>query len=290
MLLRDRFWLWGHPEGRYNDACGNHKPSRMTPMEACLYLGIKKTFMLPLDVEVSMRQYNKSFKTLNEVAWPCTDEDYVFDLDQKPELIEPIIQEAKDFKNITGVVFDDFQRDGKYKEINVDNLFRIRDRLHNNEVRPLDMWMVLYINEFGYQPGEHEIYDDVRFQPYIEPFDGVIMWTWEEREVPQIPEKYEIFKKMTEGKRRMFGCYLWNFGERKEATAEAVTWQLDWYREKILAGEAEGVVLHTNTMADLDYEAYDAACEWMDEHGDEIVPQVKRSINFSASVGGKQYD
>ena len=70
----------------------------------------------------------------------------------------------------------------------------------------------------------------------------------------------------------MFGCYLWNFGEEKPATGEAVKWQLDWYRERILAGEAEGVVLHTNTMADLDLEAYDVACEWMDKHGDEVLP------------------
>ena len=49
----------------------------------------------------------------------------------------------------------------------------------------------------------------------------------------------------------MFGCYLYNFGESKQATGKSVVWQLDWYREKILYGEAEGVVLHTNTMADL---------------------------------------
>ena len=84
-------------------------------------------------------------------------------------------------------------------------------------------------------------------------------------------KKFEIFKKITPKNRRMFGCYLYNFGERKQATGEAVKWQLDFYLEKIRAGEAEGVVLHTNTMADLDYEAYDAALEWMAEHGDEEI-------------------
>ena len=113
--------------------------------------------------------------------------------------------------------------------------------------------------------------DDAEFQKFIDPFDGIIMWTWKECDVPLIPEKFEIFKKMTENKRRMFGCYLYNFGEEKQATAEAVKWQLDWYRERILAGEAEGVVLHTNTMADLDYPAYDAAIEWMALHGDEEI-------------------
>ena len=261
MLLRDKFWLWGHPEGRYNNEFGNTNASRMTPMEGCLYLGVRNTFMVPVGVDVNRRQYNKSFKTLKEVGWEC------YDAGKKPEIIEPYIAEAKDFPNIGRVVFDDFVRDGKFREIPVENLHNIHERLHNNEVRPLDMWMVLYTHEFGLNEK-----DDIDFMEYIKPFDGIIMWTWKESDVPLIPEKFEIFKKMTPNNRRMFGCYLWNFGENKQATGKAVKWQLDWYREKLLAGEAEGIVLHTNTMADLDYEAYDVACEWMDKHGDEVIP------------------
>jgi len=101
--------------------------------------------------------------------------------------------------------------------------------------------------------------------------DGIIMWTWEEKDVPLIPEKFELFKKMTPHNRRMVGVYLYNFGEHKQATGTAVTWQLNWAREKLLAGEIEGIVLHTNTMADLDFEAYDAAVSWMEAHGDEEI-------------------
>jgi len=266
MLLRDRFWLWGHPEGRYNNSnyYGHHNVSRMTPMECCLYLGIKKTFMVPVKWEVNRRQYNKSFKTLDEVAWEC------YEAGKNLEALYPLIKEAGDFPNITGVVYDDFQRKGKYKEIPVENLWAARECLHNNDVRRLKMWMVLYTHEFG-----QDFEKDEDFKRYIEPFDGVIMWTWEEKDVPLIPEKWELFKKLTPNNRRMFGCYLYNFGEAKQATGAAVKWQLDWYREKLLAGEAEGIVLHTNTMADLDYEAYDVACEWMALHGDEIVPDYQ---------------
>ncbi len=265
MKLREKFWLWGHPEGCYNNAYGNNNESRMTPMEACLYLGICNTFMIPdgehkNNIRENRRQYNKSFTTLRQVGWEC------YRAATDPSAVEPLIKEAADFKNIGCVVFDDFQRDGKYKNINVDDLWNVHERLHNNEVRPLDMWMVLYTQEFGLDAEKDE-----EFKRYIEPFDGIIMWTWKESDVPLIPEKYEIFKKLTPNNRRMFGCYLYNFGEEKQATGEAVKWQLDWYREKILAGEAEGVVLHTNTMADLDYEAYDAALEWMAEHGDEEI-------------------
>ena len=260
MRLRDKFWLWGHPEGVYNHEWGNDNESRMTPMECCLYLGIRNTFMVPVGVNVNKRQYNKSFKTLKEVGWEC------FDLWKNPEGAAEYINDAQDFPNIGSVVLDDFIRQRKQNPVSVDILHDLHNRFRNNDVRPLDMWMVLYTHEFGLDAEA-----DKELCKYAEAFDGIIMWTWKERDVPLIPEKFELFKKFTEGKKRMFGCYLYNFGERKQATAEAVTWQLDWYRERILAGEAEGVVLHTNTMADLDYVAYDAACEWMDKHGDELI-------------------
>ena len=66
MKLRERFWLWGHPEKCYNNMYGNKGISRMTPMEACLYLGVRNTFMVPDGehdgTKVNRRQYNKSFK------------------------------------------------------------------------------------------------------------------------------------------------------------------------------------------------------------------------------------
>ena len=259
MKLRDNFWLWGHKEGVFNMANGNEGVSRMTPMEGCLYLGVRNVFMVPMYSELNRRQYNKSFKTLKEVAWD-------FRSGTDPELLRAYIDEAVEFPNIGRVVYDDFVRLGKNGGVTVDNLYKAHDILHNNDKKSLDMWMVLYTNEFGL--GQES---DADLQQFINPFDGIIMWTWEEKDVPLIPEKYEIFKKMTEGKKRMFGCYLWNFGEKKEATGKTVKWQLDWYREKMLLGEAEGVVLHTNTMADLDYEAYDVAVEWMEKHGDEEI-------------------
>ncbi len=268
MKLRDRFWLWGHPEGAYNNGYGNTTASRMTPMEACLYLGISNTFMTPMEIPVNKRQYNKSFVTLRNVAW-----DIGRDLLKRigdPKIVTDYLAEAKDFPNITAAVFDDFKSMDKYKTFSVDDLRKIMCMLHQNDVRHMNSWMVLYTYEFGVD----EI-SDTEFAPYIDAFDGIIMWTWEEKDVILIPEKYEIFKKMTPNNKRMFGCYLWNFGEKKPATREAVLWQLDFYREKIMLGEAEGVVLHTNTMADLDLDAYDAAIEWMKLHGDEEVAELK---------------
>ena len=268
MKLRDRFWLWGHPEGRYNnneENFGLMEDSRMTPMECCLYLGVPNTFMVPVGWQVNRRQYNKSFKTLKNVGWEF------FRKINTPELIEDYIAEAREFPNISCVVFDDFKFNMKkhsYDELKK-NLTEVISRLHNNDVKRLDAWMVLYTHEFGVD-GEL----DREFQPIMDLFDGIIMWNWEESHYKEIPEKFECFKTLTSKNRRMLGCYLYNFGESRQATGEAVRYQLDRYREWILAGEAEGVVLHTNTMADLDYEAYDACLDWMALHGDEEVADI----------------
>ncbi len=268
MKLREKFWLWGHPEGCYNYICKD--VSRMTPMEACLYLGIRNTFMVPdgdhNGATVNRRQYNKSFTTLSQVGWEC------FEAGENPELIKRNIEEAREFKNITCAVFDDFKSPDlttkipRYKKIPLENLQRLNDLLHNNDVRRMESWMVLYCHQFGENPQEDE-----EFQPFMDEFDGVIMWNWWEKNYKDIPKKWEQFKKITPKTKRMNGCYLFDFGENKQATGEAVLFQLDFYREKILLGETEGVVLHTNTMADLDYEAYDAAIEWMEKHGDEEI-------------------
>ena len=263
MLLREYFWLWGHPEGRYNGLFGNEKISRMTPMECCNYLGIRNTFMVPVEIDVNRRQYNKSFKTLRSVGWECNDSA----LDGAASL-DVVLEETKEFTNINCVVFDDFK--GPYcDKISIENLYKAIDRAHDNGIKSLDVWMVLYTNQFG-----RDEQDDKNFQPYMDAFDGIIMWTWKERDVPLIPEKFEILKKNTPNTRRMIGVYLYNFGENKQATADAVRYQLDFCYDKLKKGEIEGVVLHTNTMADLDYEAYDVACEWMDKHGDEIIADV----------------
>ena len=261
MLLRDKFWLWGHPENRYFNEYGNYRHSRMTPLEGALYLGVRNLFMVPVGVKVNPRQYNKSFTPLRQVGWSIDNATTADSL-----VLDELLANAREFPNLGCAVFDDFVGQRKARPFPVENFQAVRDRLHNNEVRPLDMWMVLYTREFGLDAQE-----DAWLRPYLDVFDGIIMWTWEEKDVVLFEEKFARFKELTPSRRRMLGLYLWNFGEHKEATSAAVKWQLERYSDLIRQGEVEGVVLHTNTMADLDYSAYDTAVKWMQEHGDELL-------------------
>ena len=149
MLLKDRCWLWGHPEGCFNGKVGLTDDSRMTPMECCNYLGIGNTFMVPMDFVVNRRKYNKSFKRLRGVGWDC------FNAAVSPEKIELLIDDARNFPNIKVGVFDDFKNADekdmppRYKRFPIENLYSVIDRMHNNEVRRLESWMVLYTRLFG---------------------------------------------------------------------------------------------------------------------------------------------
>lgn len=256
--LRDKYWIWGHPENTFLNMYNHTIPCRMTPMEGALYMGARNMFMVPNGniTEVNVRQYNYSFTTLDHVGWMVT---------RHPDYYEPIIAEAKDFPNVDCMVFDDFFRiKGTQDPVSVEQMMAIRDRLHNNEVRPMEMWMVLYTHEFA----EPKI-PDSNVDPYIAPFDGIIMWNWWEKNIGQFEEKYKWFREHTEGKKRMLGLYIYDFGDHKQADPEVVRWQLDRYAELLRAGEIDGIVLHTNAMADCDYPAFKVVHEWMKEHGDE---------------------
>ena len=172
--LRDRFWIWGHPEGRYNHEFGNEQESRMTPLEGALYMGARNLFMVPVGVNVNVRQYNKSFTPLKSVGWA------IDNAAADPAALNQLIEQAKDFPNISCGVFDDFVGYLAKHPIPPERFLAVRERMHTEAVRPLSMWMVLYTHEFGVDRAQ-----DQAFQPYIDAFDGVIMWTWEERHLDQ---------------------------------------------------------------------------------------------------------
>ena len=73
------------------------------------------------------------------------------------------------------------------------------------------------------------------------------------------------------GKRILLGCYLYDYGNKKQFTKEQMEFQLNRYAKAIRDGEVEGVILLSNTVADLGFEAVEFTKQWIAEHGDELV-------------------
>jgi hypothetical protein len=269
--LRDKLWLWAHPEGKYYNEYGNTEVSRMTPLEGAMYLDCSGLFMVPAGTIVNRRQYNLSFKPMQRVGWDLLRSHEGKSLEGagvRPDFAKELVEEARQFDNITCGVFDDFIAGGRYKNFPLENIEKVADILHNNDVRRLDMWMVLYLDEFGVDEEKEK-----DFWPYIEPFDGIMLWTMGESNLWKFEERYKIYKEKTEGKKRILGLYLYNFGDSKKADPKEVAWQLDRYYELLRNKEVDGICLHTNTMADLDHEGYKVCLEWLAKHADDELPE-----------------
>ena len=149
--LKDKLWLWAHPEGRYNNEYGNNEVSRMTPLEGAMYLDCTGLFMVPVGVQLNRRQYNHSFKPMQRVGWDLLrtyEGDPEGGAGKNPELAWQLVEEAKDFKNITCGVFDDFVIGKRYRVFPLENIWKVRDILHNNAVEGFNVRPKLLIS-FG---------------------------------------------------------------------------------------------------------------------------------------------
>ncbi len=264
--LRDHFWIWGHPLNSLYEKFGIKKESDMAPVEGMYYLGAENLFIVPMDVPVDRRHETELAKDVREFGWSIN---YAH---KHPENVTEICGFAKDFKNLSRGIFDDFfspsNEANNFTNYTPEMLAGYREELH---AAGLDMWAVLYTENFR----QHDM---ETIQKYVNEFDGISLWFWNEKEVLEDYDKYiEIFLQVAKDKKRMIGCYLYDFGANSPATGKAVVYQLEKEREMIKNGIIEGVILHTNAVIAKDrndpYEAVEAGIAWMKENGDEIISE-----------------
>lgn len=262
--LREHCWIWGHPARSLYEHFGIKKDSDMPPVEGTYYLGARNTFLVPMDVPVDRHHETELAKDVATVGWSIN---YAW---EHPENVTEVCNLAKEYKNIRMGIFDDFfsesNEKNNYLNYTTERMETIRDELH---AAGLEFWVVLYTEEFG------KVDMDV-IRKYLKVFDGVSLWFWNEQEVLEDYDKLiDIFFDLTEGKKRMVGCYLYDFGAEAPATGKAVVYQLEKAREMIQTGTIEGVILHTNAVVAKagvkPYEAVEACVKWMEENGDEVI-------------------
>ena len=98
--LKDRLWLWAHPEGKYYNEYGNTELSRMTPLEGAMYLDCTGLFMVPVGVQLNRRQYNHAFRPMQRVGWDLLRDNDGVSLKGagvNPDFAKELIEEAKEF-------------------------------------------------------------------------------------------------------------------------------------------------------------------------------------------------
>ncbi|MBB6730876.1 hypothetical protein [Cohnella zeiphila] len=255
--VRDCLWVWGHPEDSLYDWIGI--PNKyVTPVESMRELGATNIFFVPFGHPFDIIRYSKDTKGMAKIGLSVENWG-----DLGSNHLEKTLSLAPLFPQIDRVVYDDFFGEGESSYIRfsasypIEELISERERIHK---AGLEMWVVYYQSQLN-----------MTVQPHMDVFDGVSFWFWNEPTPEQYREYSQMFLANTVGKKRLIGCYLYNFGLKQPALPECVEYQLDANLELLKSGEIEGIVLHNNVISGCNHPAYEAACKWVETHGDKIV-------------------
>ena len=263
--LRDKLWIWGHEAGSHSKTAqrsgwGGIPPSRMTPAEAAFYMGIQRAVMVVFDnlPRPPFDQHAKAFSPLAEVVWSILGDMSSTRNDGQSDL-EEVLRIAAKYPNVTGAMMDDFFKEGvpRYSE---QALVEIRNRLRHGP-RPLDLWMVLYDYQLSLPLG-----------PFPDLCDVITFWTWKGSELARLEENFNRFEALCPRARRVLGCYMWNYGEKKPLAVDQMQHQCDLARRWLAEGRIDGVIFLASCICDLDLEAVEWTRNWISRHGGETLP------------------
>jgi len=206
-------------------------------------------------------------KNLKQVVWSAVGAGGLSQHNDDKSDLEEVLRQAAFYPNITGAVLDDFfksvegfKTSGSVARHSVQSIRSMRDRLHGFPQRKLDLWMVWYSYQLDYDVAD-----------YISLCDVVTLWTWKGSDLRLLDENMKKFVKKTGRKRRLAGCYLWNYGERKALDMSGMKYQLDRYYQYIKEGFIEGIVFCSNCIADIGLETADYTKEWIRTIGEESI-------------------
>lgn len=258
--IKNKLWLWGQTEGSHHigDAFKIPGKSRMTPLEGAYYFGIPNMFRvvmaglpkLPFDQDAMV------LDTLDNVVWSIIGDGGSGLIDFTDE----VIRLAKIYPNITGAIMDDFMAESRMKVFTPDVLRGFKEKLYKEAPRKLELWTVIYTQELTEER-----------RPYIAECDRLTMWTWWAEKLTELEENLAKLSALSSGQKIYAGCYLWDYGNKKEIPRELMQLQLDTYYNWLRQGKIEGIVFCSNCCADVGLEAAYMARDWIYEHGEEEI-------------------
>lgn len=273
LTFRDHFWLWGQ-EPQAHHRCDYRLPgvNTMNPVEGGRYLDIPNCCRVVMwdKPEPPFDEESEKLRAFRQVVWSAVGAGGVQRNNNDQSDLDEVLRQAELYDNVSGAVLDDFfasvegfQSDGKTARHTLQSIRRMRERLHGFPRRKLDLWLVWYSYQLDYPVEE-----------YVELCDVITLWTWNGSELADLDRNMERLVAKTPGKRRLAGCYMWNYGERMPLSREQMQHQLDRYHAWMREGTLEGVVFCSNCIADIGLEAVEMAREWIRTVGCEPVPSV----------------
>ena len=235
--MKEKFYLWAHKEGMQNNRWGLTKESKISPIDACKYLGIKNIIFVREFGKPEPEEYGKyaeSFKKLKKVIWSIVGAGCTY---EKGE-IERVIELKRKYKNIVGAIMDDFFVKEK-PPFTPEEILEIKEKLNENG---LELWTVLY---------QHQL--DLPVKEYLEKFDLVTYWIWKSEGIDELEKCFDKFCKIIPDKRKALGIYMWDYGNSKEMPIELFKKECDIGLRWLKEGKIEGIIFLASCIVDLGF-------------------------------------
>jgi hypothetical protein len=253
--VQSKLWLWGHDAGAHNDGWGLPKPSRITPTEAAVYLGIPNLIMVRYlgRPPIPFDQYALPFRALQQVVWSVVGASGHTDERERSHVLDL----AARHPNITGLMMDDFfgseqpAQGDDLAALPLDKLRELRNQLTVGG-RPLRLWAVLY---------EHQLGKPLTL--YLELLDVVSFWTWDSEKLQGLEGNLERLEKAAPTCGRVLGCYLWDYGKKKPMPLDLMQHQCELGLRWLRQGRIEGMIFLASCICDLELEAVEWTRDWI---------------------------
>ena len=272
--MKDLFWIWGQDVSSHQRASGNARwklpdKNKMGPVEGAAYLGIPNLCRVVMcgNPEPPFDAESEKMRGAGKVVWSAMG-DSGSERNNHSSDLEEVLRQAALYPNITGAVLDDFfvhylKPVETWARYSVEEIRRMKARLHAASPHPLEFWVVWYKGQLHYQIAD-----------YLREFDVITYWNMmAPAEHALLQEDLDRMVQLTPGNRRMTGCYIWNYGEGKPLTRKEIQFECETYYGMIKKGLSEGIIFCSNCCADLP-EAEEAVSwlrGWIREVGEETV-------------------
>ena len=261
----ENIWLWGQEPGSHHASEHYHLPgeNKMTAIEGCGFFGIRNCCRVAMSKGPFPPFDNESvpLDKLDNVVWSVVGAGGVRRNEENYGDLDEVIRQAENHPNVVGGIMDDFLLSERRRGIfTPDVLRKIKEILRTAAGRPLEYWTVYY---------DRELHLDV--QEYLDVFDVITFWTWFGENIWKLEENLERVFAANPGKRFYCGCYLWDYGNGKPLSLEAMQHQLDVYYKYMKAGKLAGIIICSNCCADIGLDTVNQMQEFLRLHGDEEI-------------------
>jgi len=255
--IKERFWIWGHEAGSHDNRWGLGGPSKITPAEGAAYLDMSNIIMVRSKGKPAppFEQYPSVLGSLKQVVWSIVSPGGKIESGE----LDAVLDLARRAPNMCGVIMDDFfkakpDEKGNIAAYTLEELKAIKKRLVLDG-RKLELWVTFYTANLDLPDvGKH-----------LKPCDVMTYWTWYSKDLNDLEQNFERLEKLVPSKRKLLGCYMWDYGDKKPLSIPLMEHQcnlgLKWLRE----GRIEGMIFLASCICDMGLEAVEFTRKWIQE-------------------------